>query len=275
MTERVALVTGCSSGIGRATARSFHEADWRVYATSREESDVSDLGEAGCATAELDVTDDGAVDRVTRRIFDEAGRIDCLVNNAGYGQYGPMEDVPVDLLHRQFDVNVYGPHRLTRAVLPRMRERGDGTVVNISSVAGWFATPGAGAYSASKHAVEAMSDALRVEVQQFGIDVVVVEPGPVETEFRDRVEAELDRLDTSAAYDHLYKFHRDALLFGWDLPVAVPPEAVADTVVEAACTPDPDPRYPVGPLARAATLVRFVPDRLRDGAFRLVRRVTA
>lgn len=272
MADRVALVTGCSSGIGRATVRAFQDADWRVYATSRDEADVADLDEAGCGTAELDVTDDAAVDRVVGRVLDEAGRIDCLVNNAGYAQHGPLEDVPVDRLHRQFEVNVYGPHRLTRSVLPGMRERGDGTVVNVSSVAGWLATPGTGAYSASKHALEAMSDALRVEVDQFGVDVVVVQPGPVATAFGDRVEAELDRLNHTDAYSSLYRFHRDGLVFSSDSPVAIQPETVAETILEAACSPDPDPRYRVGPLARLLAPARFVPDRVSDRVFRLLRR---
>lgn len=275
MAERVVLVTGCSSGIGRATAKTFLSADWRVYATSRDVSDVVDLAEAGCDTAELDVTDDADVDRAVGRIRDEAGGIDCLVNNAGFGQYGPLEDVPTDLLHRQFDVNVYGPHRLTRAVLPRMREQEGGTVVNVSSVAGWLSAPGVGAYSGTKHALEAMSDALRMEVEPFDVDVVLVEPGPVETPFRDRAGTELDRLHRTDAYDVLYEHQEDARLLGPESPFAVSPQRVADTILEAACSPDPDPRYAVGGFARICALAKFVPDRLYDRAYRLFRTVTS
>ena len=144
---KTALITGTSSGIGRATAAAFLRRDWTVYATARNTDDVADLAEAGCETAELDVTSGADVERVVERVIEETGRIDCLVNNAGYAQYGPVEDVPPDVLHDQFDVNVYGPHRLTRAVLPHMRERRTGTVVNVSSVQGRVS--GAGACGAS------------------------------------------------------------------------------------------------------------------------------
>jgi NAD(P)-dependent dehydrogenase (short-subunit alcohol dehydrogenase family) len=184
MTDETALITGCSSGIGQSTARHFVDDGWTVYATAREEGDIADLD---CRTDELDVTSGADIDRVVDRAIEEEGRLDCLVNNAGYGQYGPLEDVPTDELHRQFDVNVYGPHRLTRAVLPHMRDREEGTIVNVTSVAGRVVTPGGGAYSASKFAVEAMSDALRGEIDRFGVDVVLVEPGPVQTGFRDRM----------------------------------------------------------------------------------------
>ncbi|MFB6092045.1 MAG: SDR family NAD(P)-dependent oxidoreductase, partial [Haloquadratum sp.] len=191
MHPETVLITGCSSGIGRATARAFLEEDWRVYATARNPADVETLGEAGCEIATLDVTDRDDVDRVVDRIVDEAGHVSCLVNNAGYGQFGPVEDVPTDQVHRQFDVNLYGPHRLVRAVLPQMREQGEGTIVNVSSVAGRVSFPGGGVYAGSKFALEAMSDALRNEVDEYGIDVVVVEPGPVESNFDDRVEREI------------------------------------------------------------------------------------
>ncbi|OYR76198.1 short-chain dehydrogenase/reductase, partial [Halorubrum sp. E3] len=174
--QKTALITGCSSGIGRAAAHAFLDEGWTVYATARNPADVEALGEAGCELATLDVTDQGDVDRVVERILDEEGAIDALINNAGYGQFGPVEDVTTERVHDQFDVNVYGPHRLIRAVLPAMRRERDGTIVNVSSVAGRVSMPGGGVYSGSKFAIEAMSDALRNEVADHGIDVVVVEP---------------------------------------------------------------------------------------------------
>ena len=181
---KTVLITGCSSGIGRATAYAFLEDDWRVYATARDTADIERLGEAGCDINTLDVTDPDDIERVVDRIVERDGRVDCLVNNAGYGQHGPIEDVPDDLLQRQFDVNLFGPHRLVRGVLPHMREREDGTIVNVSSVAGRLASPGMGAYSASKFAMEGYSDALRNEVAPHGVDVSVIQPGPVKTKFR-------------------------------------------------------------------------------------------
>jgi NAD(P)-dependent dehydrogenase (short-subunit alcohol dehydrogenase family) len=267
---KTVLITGSSSGIGRATAAEFLRREWTVYATARDTDDVADLAEAGCETAELDVTSDADVERVVERIVDETGRIDCLVNNAGYAQYGPMEDVPVDALEAQFDVNVYGPHRLTRAVLPHMRGRESGTVVNVSSVQGKVATAATGPYSGSKHALEAMSDALRVEVEEFGVDVVVVQPGPVKTKFGERAESEIDGLERSVAYESLYALQDDADLLGSGEDFGIHPSEVAAVVADAACASDPDPRYPVGTFARLAIASRHLPDRWRDAAFRLV-----
>jgi NAD(P)-dependent dehydrogenase (short-subunit alcohol dehydrogenase family) len=269
---KTVLITGCSSGIGRATAYAFLDDDWQVYATARNTADIETLGEAGCDINTLDVTDPEDVERVVSRIIERDGRIDVLVNNAGYGQHGPLEDVDDDRLHRQFDVNVYGPHRLIRAVLPHMREREDGTIVNVSSVAGRLASPGMGAYSASKFALEGYSDALRNEVAPHGVDVSVVQPGPVKTKFRERVDEELERYERTEAYADIYEFQEDASLFGADSPVAVPPKQVAQAILEAGVSPAPEPRYVVGGFAELMVKLRFLPDRLRDRLFGVIRK---
>ena len=278
--DRTVLITGSSSGIGRATAEAFLDEGWTVYATARNPADVERLGERdGCTIATLDVTDDGDVERVVDRMVDETGRIDCLVNNAGYGQFGPLEDLPVGTVRRQFDVNVHGPHRLIRAVLPHMRAREEGTIVNLSSVAGRVAFPGGGAYCGSKFALEAMSDALRAEVGTFGIDVVLVEPGPVDTGFQERADREVngngetDGLDRSGAYESFYESFTDVHSIGDGGPGTVGPERVADVVVRVAETHCPRARYPVGTAARAGMLGRFVPDAWRDRAFALLERL--
>ena len=295
--EKTALITGCSSGIGRATAEAFLDEEWVVYATARDPDDLTDLvasarpadgpadadgddadgardDRGGTVVAlELDVTDGDECRDAVERVIDERGRIDALVNNAGYGQHGPLEDVPMRYVARQFDVNVFGPHRLVRAAVPHMRERGEGTVVNVSSLAGRLAAPGAGAYAASKHAVEGYSDALRTELAPTGVDVVVIQPGPVTTEFRDRVDRELDKLDRSEDYGWVYDLQADAAVLGGDSPFATTPEAVAEAIVEASVIPDPDARYVVGGFARALSLAAYLPDRARDGLVRLVRTV--
>jgi len=275
MDEETVLITGCSSGIGRATAAFFAEEGWTVYATSRDEDDLAELAEAGCHTAALDVTNAAQIERVVDRVIDEQGHLDCLVNNAGYAQYGPLEDVPASELQKQFDVNVYGPHRLTRAVLPHMREAEDGTIVNVSSVSGRIAMPGTGAYSGSKFALEAMSDALRGEVDGFGVDVVLVEPGPVATEFTERSRDELtDGLDRREdTYGWLYEMVEDAGIVGGAAPWAADPDDCAAVIHEAAEVTDPHARYPVGQAARYMLLSRFLPDGLRDLAGRLLRKL--
>jgi len=272
MTKTV-VITGCSSGIGEATAELFLEEEWSVWASAREEADLARLEDVGCQTASLDVTDGAQCETVIEEVLARDGRIDALVNNAGYAQYGPVEDVPTDAIRAQFDVNVYGPHRLARAVLPPMRERGDGTIVNISSLLGRVAVPGNGVYSGSKHALEAMSDALRAEVDEFGVDVVLIEPGPVDTAFESTALDTLEHTGGSPEYEWLYDAYEDATTLARSSPFALAPADVATAVVDAASVTDPDPRYPVGQVARSYWLARLLPDRARDAIFRLVGRL--
>ena len=257
-TTRTALVTGSSSGIGAATARRFRDARWTVYATARDPATV-DLGaDRRCHTLALDVTDDDAVVEAVERVVDDDGRLDCLVNNAGYGQYGPIEDVPTERVVDQFDVTLYGPHRLCRAALPALRATG-GTVVTISSLAAHAPFPGAGVYCASKAALEAHHDALRAELSGTPVDVVLVEPGPVDTGFGARRERELAALDASDGYETVYDRHRGettrGALFG-----DVSADDVADRVLTAATSPTPPARLPVGRRVRLAiALARLLP----------------
>ena len=303
MHPKTVLITGCSSGIGRAAALAFLEEDWCVYATARNPADIETLGEKGCRIATLDVTDQDDVDRVVDRIVDEEGHISCLVNNAGFGQMGPLEDVPTAQVHRQFDVNVYGPHRLIRAVLPHMRAQEDGTIVNVSSAAGRVSFPGGGVYAGSKFALEAMSDALRNEVDEYGIDVAVIEPGPVETNFSERVEREVNGdgengerengdsdggpdagdtddadesitgIERSGAYESFYELFSDTQLVGGGGLGAISPERVAEDIVDAASSTKPHARYQPGTAARVAVLARHLPARWLDTAYRYVRKL--
>ena len=273
MQPKTVLITGCSSGIGRATALAFAEEGWTVYATARDPADIESLADAGCETAELDVTEQDDIDRVVDRILDEQGVISCLVNNAGYGQFGPVEDVPMAQVEQQYEVNVYGPHRLIKSVLPHMRREEDGTIINVSSVAGRVAFPGGGVYCGSKFAIEAMSDALRAEVEPFDIDVVVIEPGPVKTGFTERAEDEVDGIDRSDAYEEFYTMFDDTQAIGGDGPGSVEPERVAEDVVDAASSTKPPARIPVGKAASAGVLARFVPDSARDALWSLLRRL--
>lgn len=265
--DRTVLVTGSSSGIGRATARAFLDAGWTVYATARDPDDCRSLAEDGAQTPSLDVTDAAAVARVVQRVEDEEGRLDCLVNNAGFGQYGPVTDVSTDALRDQFEVNLFGVHRLTRRCLPLLQTTG-GTVVTVSSLAGRIPFPGAGPYAASKAAVESLSDALRAEVAPLGVGVTLVEPGPVSTDFERRRTASMDELDASPEYGWVYDLHRGGTTREWLLGVATP-ETVAEHVLDAAEADAPPARVAVGRrVGLLLALSRVVPESWRDRLYR-------
>lgn len=181
--SRAVLITGCSTGIGRATALRLVRAGHPVYATARRVDAIRDLEEAGCRTLALDVCSEESMQAAVEKIEDREGAIGVLVNNAGYGADGAVEEVPMDEVRRQFETNVFGLARLCQLVLPGMRAQRSGRIVNLSSMGGRLTLPGGGFYHATKYAVEALSDALRFEVAGFGVQVVIIEPGIITTEF--------------------------------------------------------------------------------------------
>src|SRR4051812_7180150 len=175
--SKAVLVTGCSSGIGRATAERLAATGWSVYATARRRESLTALKAAGCRTLALDVTDEASMRAAVDTVEQAEGTVGVLVNNAGYSQSGAIESVPMERVRAQFETNVFGLVRLTQLVLPKMRAQRWGKIVNLSSMGGRLVFPGGGFYHATKYAVEAISDALRFEVKGFGIDVIIVEPG--------------------------------------------------------------------------------------------------
>ncbi len=200
--SKAVLITGCSSGIGRATARRLASHGWTVYATARRPESIADLEAAGCRTLALDVTDEDSMVAAVKTIEDTHGAVGVLINNAGYSQSGAIETVPLDAVRRQFETNVFGLVRLTQLVLPKMRDQRWGKVVNLGSMGGKLVFPGGGHYHATKHALEAISDALRFEVRGFGIDVILLEPGLITTEFGNAAAtsmADTDALNGDAA----------------------------------------------------------------------------
>ncbi len=263
---RTVLVTGASRGIGEATARRFGSNGWCAYGTARD-ADRVDVG----VPLSLDVTDGDAVDDAVERITEEQGRIDAVVNNAGNSLVAPVEETDVEDARAQFDVNVHGPHRLVRAALPHMREQRDGTVVNVSSVAGRVASAGMGTYAASKHALEALSDALRVEVSPFGVDVVLVEPGPVDTGF---VDDDVEELGYDGPYADIHEGLRRFAEDGVHGPLAASPDDVAKKIVDAAEKDEPKPRYTVGRGSRLLAATEGVPSSLRDAVQDIVLRLS-
>jgi NAD(P)-dependent dehydrogenase (short-subunit alcohol dehydrogenase family) len=269
---RTVIITGCSTGIGRATAaRLGRRDDWTVYATARKPETLAELESAGCRTLALDVTDEASMVAAVDAVKAESGRIDALVNNAGYSQSGASETLDVDEVRRQFETNVFGLLRLSQLVLPTMREQHDGRIVNISSMGGKLVFPGGGAYHATKFAVEAFSDAMRFEVAGFGVKVVIIEPGLITTNFDQTAVGSMD-LEAGGPYAEFNRTVASATEDIYKGPMkrlGGPPEAVAKVIEKALTARRPRTRYTVTPSARMSIVSRrLVSDRMWDTAMR-------
>ena len=263
--SKTALVTGASSGIGEETARTLHKLGYTVYAAARRTDRLEQLTPTGIHALTMDVTDDESMSSGIEKIIAETGRIDVLVNNAGYGSFGAIEDVPIDEARRQFEVNVFGLARLTQLVLPHMRAQRSGTIINISSIGGRFTTLLGGWYHASKHAVEALSDALRMETAPFGIDVVVIEPGLIRTEWSGIAANHLEETAEGSAYASQIKAVANSMRSESTNKRQSPPSVIADTVEKIVTARKPRTRYVVGFAAKPlVTLRRILPDRAFD-----------
>lgn len=270
MPQHVALVTGASSGIGRATALRLADAGHTVYAAARRVERMADLAEHGIRIVSADVTDDRSLVDLVEQIMSENGRIDVLVNNAGYGSYGALEDVPIAEGRRQFEVNLFGLARLIQLVLPQMRVRRDGYVVNISSMGGKIWEPLGSWYHASKFAVEGLSDSLRAEVAPFGVKVVVVEPGVIKTEWGAIAADNLQSSSADTPYREQAKLVAGSIRSSERSRIASDPSVVADAVLRAVTSTRPRTRYAVGGGARSILFARRVlPDRGFDSLLRL------
>jgi NAD(P)-dependent dehydrogenase (short-subunit alcohol dehydrogenase family) len=270
--NKTAFVTGASAGIGEAAARALLAAGYRVFAGARRLDRMAELATAGATLLKLDLTDDASIVAAVNAIKSEAGRIDVLVNNAGYGSYGALEDVPLSEGRRQFEVNVFGLARLCQLVLPMMRAQKSGKIVNITSIGGKIWEPLGGWYHATKFAVEGLSDCLRVEVARFGIDVIVIEPGAIRTEWAGIAREGLLQMSGNGAYGELAKRHARMLATAETSSLASPPEVVARTIVRAVNARRPKTRYATGGGARTILFLRTIlPDRMFD---RLIWRFT-
>lgn len=264
MSEKVALVTGASSGIGEVTARKLQELGYTVYGAARRVDRMKKLEEAGIRTLAMDVTDDASVTDAVEQIIAETGRIDVLVNNAGYGSYGSIEDTPLDEARRQFEVNIFGAMSLTQKVLPHMRAQRSGTIVNISSMGGKMYTPLGGWYHGTKFALEALSDSLRIEVEPFGIDVVIIEPGGIATEWGGIAADNVEKVSGAGAYADQARAVAKSLR-GGGINKGSKPTVISDAIAKALTAEKPKTRYAVGFGARPLIAAHAIlPDRAFD-----------
>ncbi len=268
MASRPVLITGCSSGIGRATAEHLAAEGWKVYATARRPETIEDLRARGCETLALDVTDEQSMSDAVAAVSEAEGAVGVLVNNAGYSQSGAVETVPIDEVRRQFETNVFGLLRMSQLVLPGMRAQRWGKIVNMGSMGGRLTFPGGGIYHATKYSVEALSDAMRFEVRGFGVDVILIEPGLIVTEFGGTAAASVQSTAGEGPYEHFNRHVAkltEAAYKGPMVKLGGGPEAVARTIGGALKAERPKARYPVTPSAHLMiNQRRFVPDRLWD-----------
>ncbi|MFL6648143.1 MAG: SDR family NAD(P)-dependent oxidoreductase, partial [Sulfurifustaceae bacterium] len=248
MTERAVLITGCSSGIGRCLADALKARGYRVFATARKPADVAALADAGFDAVTLDLTSSASITAAVASVLARSGnRLYALINNAGFGQPGAVEDLTRETLLAQFEANVFGPHELTARLLPVFRAQSGGRIVQISSLLGIVCMPYRGAYNASKFALEALSDTLRLELQGTGIHVSLIEPGPIATEFRANARAAYrSHIDAAgSAHRSQYQAVERRLNAPRPAPFTLPPTAVLRHVIHALESPRPRARYPV------------------------------
>lgn len=268
--KKVALVTGASSGIGKATAAALASAGYITYATARRPETVTDLAASGCRTLALDVTSKESMAKAVQTIEAESGPVSILINNAGYGEYGPLEEMALDAVRQEFETNVFGLLQMSQLVLSGMRRQGWGRIINISSMGGQMAFPGGGAYHASKYAVEALSDVLRYEVQPFGVDVVIIEPGFVRTQFGARIVSSAALQGDSGPYAGF----KQALNKSFESMVNLPSssaEDVAAVIMRAVQASRPRTRYKISFLGRAFPFLRrILPDRGWDALMHML-----
>ncbi|MCL3779018.1 SDR family NAD(P)-dependent oxidoreductase [Prolixibacteraceae bacterium JC049] len=254
--KKVVLITGASSGIGEATAILMKEAGYVVYGAARRIERMQTLYQKGIRVIEMDVTKDTSMVAGVNTIIENEGRIDILVNNAGYGSYGALEDVPMSEAKYQFEVNVFGLARLTQLVLPYMRLSKAGKIINVSSIGGSLGAPHGTWYHATKFAVEGLSDSIRMELKQFGIDVVVIKPGAILTEWSDITQKKMLKVSGETAYGNLVKKHA-TMLNKYDKQGSDP--IVIARVIQKACEAKcPRTRYAAGRGAKFTMFARKV-----------------
>lgn len=267
---KVVLITGASSGMGNATAKLLAQNGYIVYGTARRLDKMKDLEDLGVKTISMDVSDENSMQKAVKQIFNEVGHIDILINNAGFGSYGAIEDMSIADAKYQFEVNLFGVARLIQLVLPKMRENKSGKIVNVSSIGGKLVMPYGGWYFSSKHALEALSDSIRMEVKQFGIDVIVIEPGGIKSEWNGIA---MDNLEKTSVHS-VYKKTIDKMIISTKNSVEkmsksknAEPMVIANLIKKAIETSNPKTRYVDGYNGKFLLILRkLLSDKMFDKA---------
>ena len=260
------LITGASSGIGAAAAQRLLQQGWRVIAAARRVEAMAPLAAAGAHVLPLDLSDSRSREQLVAQVAERFGVLDGLVNNAGFGEVGPLETMPLERARAIFEVNVFGLMGLTQLLLPAMRERGQGRIVNVSSIAGRWVSPGSGWYGASKHALEALSDGLRLELHRFGVQVVLIEPGLIATDFAAVAGPSIEQAQACSVYGAMMRKVRA----GWTNVYrgASSPEVVVGAIETALTVRRPKPRYLCGHQSVSVIANRLLPTGLWDTVVR-------
>ena len=253
---KVAIITGASSGMGKSTAHILHKKGYTVYGAARRVDQMKDLEEKGMKTIALDLTKDDSIVNAVNHILEKEGRIDVLINNAGYGSYGSVEDGSIEEAKRQFEVNMFGLARITQLVLPVMRKQKSGRIVNITSVGGKIYTPFGAWYHATKHAVEGWSDCLRLEVKEHGIDVVVVEPGGIKTDWGTIAAENLQKTSGNGAYANFANKVAKGMKQMYTGNQLTDADVLGEVMAKAATESNPKKRYVKGYMAKPAIFIR-------------------
>jgi short-subunit dehydrogenase len=262
MEKKVIIITGASSGIGKETALFLVKHNCTVYGMARRTDKLKELELHGVRTLTVDITDETSVTGAISKIIESEGRIDVLINNAGYGEYGAIEDVSIENAKKQMDVNLFGLARITRQVLPHMRRQKSGRIINISSIGGKMTTPMGGWYYASKFAVEGLSDSLRMEVKQFGIDVVLVEPGSIKSEWTGIAMNIMKQASQKSPYAH---FAEKAAALASYAEKSPEPVVIARLIQKIIAAKSPKARYSKGFLAKPLLfLKKYLSDAMFD-----------
>lgn len=263
--KKVALITGASSGMGKSTALILNAQGYTVYGAARRLDQMEDLKQKGINILPLDLTVDQSIVNAVNTILEKEGRIDILINNAGYGSYGSVEEVPIEEAKRQFEVNIFGLARITQLVLPGMRKQQSGRIVNISSMGGKIYTPFGAWYHATKHALEGWSDCLRLELKAFGIDVVIVEPGGILTEWGGIAAENLKKTSGKGPYGGFAQRVVEGLIKSYSSKQLTPVDVLGRTIAKAATVKKPKTRYAKGYMAKPAMFMRkWFGDRVFD-----------